>query len=136
MCAFLVAATLGAQERPAALRLVPSGRCFARGDGAATRCLITADSTRALTIGADQDMVWWNLRERRPLLQIDPPDVPVDRVLLHPSEPWLVAVHGDGTGQRVDLENGERRTLDGQAITKLQSAAEWQWLTGGLPGGS
>ncbi|MCU0864935.1 MAG: hypothetical protein MUC36_14185 [Planctomycetes bacterium] len=133
-CTLLLAADLVAQQRSAAPRLVPSGRCFARGDGVATRCLITADSARALTIGADQDLVWWNLRERKPLRHIDPPDAPVHSVLLHPSEPLLLEVRGDGTGQRVDLESGERLALDQQQFAALEAAATREWLTGGLPG--
>ena len=129
----LLAATAAAQDRPAAPRLVPTGRLFARGDGVVTRCLITADSTRALTVGAEHDLVWWDLRERRPLRHIDPQAAPIDSVRLHPSEPWLVCVGADGTGLRVDLLTGARQALTELQVTHLNAPVAGAWLGGGLP---
>jgi hypothetical protein len=128
-----LATTAAAQEPTAALRLTQTGRVFACGDGAAQRCLISRDSSRALSIGADRDMVWWHVPERRALRHFDPPGERYQEPWLHPELPFAVWVAADGSGQRIDLDSDRREALSKQQVEALQPRAGLDWRRGGQP---
>jgi len=133
LTALLLATTVAAQEPNAPLRLTQTGRVFACGDGAVQRCLISSDSSRALSIGAERDMVWWHVPERRALRHFDPPGGRYQEPRLHPELPFVVWVAADGSGQRIDLDSDRREELSKEQVTALQPRAGLDWRRGGLP---
>lgn len=133
LAALLLATSSLAQQPNEPPRLVQTGRAFARSDGVVTHCMFTADASRALTIGRERDLVWWDLRERRPLRHVEPLEMPFVDVLLHPDEPWLVCLAADGTGVQIDLEGDRRTVLTETQIDNLAPATDRTWLRGGSP---
>lgn len=129
----LLAATALAQTAPNAPRLVQTGRVFACGEGVVQRCLISRDSSRALSIGADRDMVWWHIPERRALRHFDPPGERYQEPWLHPELPFVVWVAADGSGQRIDLDSDRREELSKEQVEALQPRAGLDWRRGGQP---
>ncbi len=129
----LLATTALAQTAPNSPRLTQTGRVFACGEGVVQRCLISRDSSRALSIGADRDMVWWHIPERRALRHFDPPGERYQEPWLHPELPLVVWVAADGSGQRIDLDSDRREELSKEQVEALQPRAGLDWRRGGQP---
>lgn len=129
----LTSTNLQAQQAVGPPRLVQTGRAFARSDGVVTHCMFTADASRALTIGRERDLVWWDLRARKPLRLLEPPEMGLQDLLLHPDEPWLVCRRADGSGVRIDLESDRSEALTKPQLDAITPTDGKVWLRGGSP---